>query len=270
MGFSKFKAITGSIMLVGHFATSSLSPVHAQENTPQNNPITTGQSTADIMQYAHTLHLAYIKSPDARTNDNAHKGLMAVAAGLVERTSVEPKDVIGLDIEKDSLLFFPFIYWPISEQTEELSAAAQKKVRDYLNKGGVILFDVRDQSINLAESSALRRILGNLAINPLTQMDKDHIVMKSHYLLSQFRGSSNGQNIWVEAPLSANSNNVSSVIISQENWSGAWRGLTHTKGSEGHKQAIRAGVNMVLYALTGNYKSDAIHVPTINFKRTPK
>lgn len=263
MGFSKFKATAAGFILVAHFSATAVMPVYAQENYAQS-------AADDVMRYANELHLAYIKSPDTRTNDNAHRGLMEVASGLVERTSVEPKGVVGLDVENDPLLFFPFIYWPVSEQTEDLSPAAQTKVQNYLNNGGVILFDVRDQSVGLAQSPALRRILSGLAIDPLTQVNKDHTLAKSHYLLSLIKGSGNGQNIWVEAPLSANGNRVSSVIISQENWSGAWRGLTHIKGSEGHKQAIRAGINMVLYALTGDYKADAIHTPTIDFKRTPR
>lgn len=262
MGFSKFKLTAAGIMLAAHFSANAAMPVYAQDQT-----VSTVQ---DVMRYANELHLAYIKSPETRVNDNAHRGLTEVAAGLVERTSVEPKGVVGLDIENDDLLFFPFIYWPVSESTESLSPAAQTKVQHYLNNGGVILFDVRDQSIGLSESPALRRILGSLAIDPLVQLDKDHNLMRAHYLLSQMKGSSHGKNIWVEAPLSANGKRVSSVIISQENWSSAWRGLTHAKGSDGHKQAIRAGVNMVLYALTGDYKSDAIHTPTIDFKRTPR
>jgi hypothetical protein len=34
-------------------------------------------------------------------------------------------------------------------------------------------------------------------------------------------------------------------------------------GEVQREQAIRAGINMVLYALTGNYKADQVHVPAL-------
>ena len=54
-------------------------------------------------------------------------------------------------------------------------------------------------------------------------------------------------------------------------WAGAWavdnqRRPQHASVPDGERQremAFRFGVNLVMYALTGNYKSDQVHVPAI-------
>ena len=54
-------------------------------------------------------------------------------------------------------------------------------------------------------------------------------------------------------------------------WAAAWaidergRGMFPvTPGGEVQREyAYRAGVNMIMYALSGNYKSDQVHAPTI-------
>lgn len=258
-----FKTTTTRLMLAAGFALAAPLSLQAQETS--NNP---QPAVSDMVKYANAPHLAYIKTNSQADNEDINKGLLALSAALIERTSVEPKGVVGLDIENDTLLFFPFIYWPVEENAAALSPQAQKKLQDYLDNGGVILFDLQDQSVSLGESQGLKRILGGIAINPLVQSGEDHTVMKSHYLLSRLKGSSDGQSVWIEAPLGRGAaNDVSSVIISQENWIGAWRGQTHSKESDAYDHALRAGVNMVLYALTGDYKNDPIHEPTVDYKR---
>ena len=61
---------------------------------------------------------------------------------------------------------------------------------------------------------------------------------------------------------------VSSVIIGSNDWAGAWaleRGnrAALREGARGQELAYRFGINVVMYALTGNYKADQVHVPHI-------
>ncbi|MEO1331667.1 MAG: DUF4159 domain-containing protein, partial [Pseudomonadota bacterium] len=64
---------------------------------------------------------------------------------------------------------------------------------------------------------------------------------------------------------------VSPVIIGGHDWAGAWavdsQGqplLPIGRGGERQRElALRFGVNVVMYAYTGNYKSDQVHIPSL-------
>jgi len=67
------------------------------------------------------------------------------------------------------------------------------------------------------------------------------------------------------------SDGVGSVIVTGNDLAGAWaaddngNGLNAIipGGEEQREIAYRVGVNIVMYALTGNYKADQVHVTTI-------
>ena len=64
---------------------------------------------------------------------------------------------------------------------------------------------------------------------------------------------------------------MSSIIITSNDFAGAWatRGdgqamLPMVPGEPRQREfAFRAGVNIVMYTLTGNYKADQVHVPAL-------
>ena len=66
---------------------------------------------------------------------------------LAERTALEPGEPIGVDLEKDELVFFPLIYWPIGRRAEPLPDRRWRRIDAYMRQGGTILFDTRDQQI---------------------------------------------------------------------------------------------------------------------------
>jgi hypothetical protein len=62
------------------------------------------------------------------------------------------------------------------------------------------------------------------------------------------------------------------VVVGQADWAAAWAVdesgafLAPIGGGSGWRQremAYRFGVNLVMYAMTGNYKSDQVHVPAL-------
>jgi uncharacterized protein DUF4159 len=64
---------------------------------------------------------------------------------------------------------------------------------------------------------------------------------------------------------------VSPVIIGGNDWAAAWAVDNAGRnpyavmpgGARQRTVAYRFGVNLVMYALTGNYKGDQVHVPAI-------
>ena len=102
-------------------------------------------------------------------------------------------------------------------------------------------------------------------------MPRDHVLTKAFYLLSDFPGRWTGAAVWVERRGGRHNDGVSSVIIGANDWAAAWAvdafGTAQfpvVPGGELQREmAYRFGVNWVMYALTGNYKTDQVHVPAI-------
>lgn len=234
--------------------------------------------TKSDLKYANGLHLAFFKSGDFKVDQTAQKGLLALAGTLSSRTSVEPEGIVALSYEDPSLPFFPLIYWPVSEQQQALSVKALQNIQHYLNHGGTILIDTRDYSQAFSNQSAfigsgntqnLREALSGLDIPALIPIPEDHVLGKSFYLLETYPGYHRGGTLWVEEDSRQGRDNVSSIIIGNHDWARAWAAETRVErlslqgGQRQYDLAMRFGVNLVMYALTGNYKADQVHLPHI-------
>jgi hypothetical protein len=217
-------------------------------------------------------------------------GLEGLTQILNNRTAVEAAEPIAVDVETDELAFFPLLYWPISESQKDISKEALSKIDTYMKTGGTILFDTRDQdSVGLGSntgpgSTKLKQLLASLDIPPLVPVGESHILTKAFYLLSEFPGRYMGGQVWVEASQGSeegeddpngataiSSDGVSSIIIGGNDWAAAWArdeggrpiAALQPGGYRQRELALRFGVNLVMYTLTGNYKSDQVHVPAL-------
>ena len=115
-------------------------------------------------------------------------------------------------------------------------------------------------------------------------MPRDHVLTRTFYLLQDFPGRYQGRDIWAEAPpadaaaaegvpFRSLNDGVSPVVIGGNSWAEAWaldeNGLpmfSVGSGLDGERQremAYRFGVNLIMYVMTGNYKSDQVHVPAL-------
>lgn len=223
----------------------------------------------DAVRYAGQLHLAYVKSGDPGIDALAESGLKALAETLRQRTSVAPGGVAALDPERDDLSFFPLLYWPIAPGAKALTPAALSAVQSYLNHGGTILFDTRDQGLIVPgfdgspNTQALRRLIGGLDVPPVVPVPENHVIGRSFYLLDHFPGRYEDGTLWVESQSVSGRDGVSSILIGGNDWAAAWAQQAQDPSSRRDEMAVRFGVNLVMYALTGNYKADQVHVPHI-------
>jgi hypothetical protein len=232
---------------------------------------------AFIIKAALETRLAYVVTGNADVDNISRAGLVGLGQILRQRTSVEPADPVALDVDRDELRLFPLIYWPITSDQPALTKQGIAAVDRYLKQGGIILFDTRDALITGGQagigpgSRDLRRLLQGIEIPPLKQMAKEHVLTKSFYLLQDFPGRFAGGQIWLEAGDGRINDGVSSLIIGANDWAGAWAVDGHgdpmlpvSPGGENQREmAYRFGVNLVMYALTGNYKDDQVHLPKI-------
>lgn len=238
----------------------------------------TSPVTAQAQDYTNGIYLGYIKTGDRSVDDVSQKGLEGLARVLRQRTAVEVDGVVGLEPAQDDLVFFPFIYWPMTQTQAPLSAPAAHKIRNYISTGGLILFDTRDRMFGDAEGQTvtlgteqLRRLTAGLSMPALTRIPDDHVLGRTFYLLNRFPGRYAGGELWIEESANPNFDSVPSVIIGSHDWAAAWlwspedraRYRMDPGGERQREYAYRTGVNMVMMALTGNYKADQVHIKHI-------
>jgi Domain of unknown function (DUF4159)/Aerotolerance regulator N-terminal len=253
--------------------------------------LTFAQAHAQVPPAALQTRLAYVVTGDSSVDAISKAGLAGLTLFLAQRTALEAGDPIGLDIAHDELAFYPLIYWPIVLGAARPSGEALKRIDAYMKNGGTVLFDTRDaidappgvggetRSPGMLE---LRKILSSLDIPQLEPVPRDHVLTKTFYLLRDFPGRFDTGQLWVEAlpPESEQErearparggDGVSSILITSNDLAGAWamqpdgQPMLPMVDSEPRQRefAFRAGVNIVMYTLTGNYKADQVHVPAL-------
>ena len=218
--------------------------------------------------------LAYIQSGDAALDLATRRGLEGLARALRERTSVEPGPVKAIDPVKDDLALYPIVFWTLGDSAMEPKPEMARALDLYMKNGGVLFVDSRGAGRTPAMATGLvRAALRGIEAPPLEPVPGDHVLTKSFYILQRFPGRYPRAKLWVETAASAQASandGVSSLILGDGDWAYAWakapRAPTlgdleiETTPSE---WSIRVGINVVLYALTGNYKADQVHMPAL-------
>ncbi len=248
------------------------------------------QDEAAILNAVNNTVLAYVETGNSKLDEVSRAGLLGLSTELFRRTSIEPVAPVAVNLETGELSLYPFLYWPVSDTQNVPSDAAMERVNTFLRGGGMILFDTRDANIGRSLSGGtpngkrLQTIARSLDIPSLEPVPHDHVLTRTFYLLQDFPGRYANADVWVEAappdaqqlegmPFRNLNDGVSPVVIGGNDWASAWaigengRFLFPVgRGSQGERQreiAIRFGVNLVMHVLTGNYKSDQVHVPAL-------
>ena len=214
--------------------------------------------------------LAYILTGNRQVDETSRAGLRGLNAILKRRTAAELGPPQGVDPATDELAFFPLLYWPVTPDQGSISETARENVNAYLKNGGAILFDTRSAG-GLTDVSGLRNLARGLDIPPLVPLPPDHVLTRAFYLIRDFPGRWTGGTLWVERAGERVNDGVSPVIAGGNDWAAAWatddagRPLYPVVpgGERQREMAYRFGVNLVMYALTGNYKADQVHLPSI-------
>ena len=225
---------------------------------------------------ANDTYLAYIKIKNKEINDISENGLNNLKNLLNTRTSISPKGVIGLNLKYDDIFFYPFIYWPLTKNLLKIEKTEVVKINNYINNGGIIFFDVigfSRSNLNLKDKKlkSIRDFLSNIEVKSLSLLPKDHTLTKSFYLLKKFPGKWDNRVLLIENSNLEYKDGVSSIILGFNDWAKAWSLDKNNKplfpvipgGERQRELAYRFGINIAVYSLTGNYKSDQIHSKSI-------
>jgi Domain of unknown function (DUF4159)/Aerotolerance regulator N-terminal len=281
------------------FATVQTTPADAQAppatGAPKaaKKPISPSVTRSDdetAKRSTSKVTLGYVKTGDSEADDTSRLGLLGLNKILSLRTSIEPGEPAGINIATDEIAFYPVLYWPVLPNAQPLHEAALAKIDAYMKEGGLIIFDTRDYgqgaptglSLTGKNGTALQNLLARLDVPRLEPVPEAHVLTKSFYLLKGFPGRYSGGQLWVEASdgdddssnqgrKARRADGVTSIMITSNDFAAAWaldeRGRpifpTVPGGENQREMAFRTGVNIVMHALTGNYKADQVHVPAL-------
>ncbi|MGD0640353.1 MAG: DUF4159 domain-containing protein [Roseiarcus sp.] len=233
---------------------------------------------------ARATHLAYVVTGDATVDETSRLGLENLAHVLDQRTSAEIADPVALDPARDELSFYPLIYWPIVAGRPQPPASAVTRIAAFMKNGGTVVFDTRDALTTrpggapTPEAAWLRTLLAGVDVPELEPVPRDHVITKTFYLIDNFVGRTESGQTWVEAlpppdpndraPRPARAgDSVSPIVIASNDLAAAWAVDASGRplyplipgGARQRELALRGGVNLVMYTLTGSYKADQVH-----------
>jgi hypothetical protein len=275
------RAVPAALAFVLAFSTTVAAPT----------PLRADASDDFAIKSVAPTHLAYVITGNADVDSIVKAGMAGLTLFLAQRTALEAGDPVGIDPARDELAFFPLIYWPVVPGAPKPPQDALSRIDAYMKQGGTVIFDTRDaieappgpngesQTPGMIE---LRSILSSLEVPELEPVPREHVLTKTFYLLRDFPGRFNSGQTWVEtlpredddeaaSKPARGGDGVSPIIITSNDLAGAWAlrpdgqpMLPLTPGEPRQREfAFRAGVNIVMYTLTGNYKADLVHAPAL-------
>ena len=272
----------------GAVAAIALAATLAAVSVPHQGWAAEAAISARDRESALSARLAYVATGDATVDETSRLGLSALTRVLSDRTSAELAEPIAVDPGRDELAFYPLIYWPVVALEPQPSAAARARLAAYMRNGGTVLFDTRDaltaspDGPPTPEGLWLRALLDGVDFPALEPAPRDHVLTKTFYLLDRIVGRTAIGQTWVEALPAPDPNDraqrpvragdsVSPIIIVADDLAGGWATDAEGRplyplvpgGARQRELALRSGVNIVMYTLTGNYKADQVHAKDI-------
>jgi hypothetical protein len=252
--------LTAALLIAG-LATGAAQPAQAQSAALQTT-------------------LAYIPGPDAAANRITADGLATISAEVSTHTSASLAAPEAVSPGTDDLAFYPLIYWLITPDTAAPSPAGCAALTAYMAHGGLLVIDQQGGDLGApgagagfapGAGAALARATACLALPPLEPLTTTSVLAHSFFIIRDFPGRFAGAPVLIADPAARDADGVTPVIEAQNDWAGAWavdaNGNTEETpipGGEAQRSvALRFGVNLVIYALTGDYKADQNAAPTL-------
>jgi hypothetical protein len=170
----------------------------------------------------------------------------------------------------DRLFSYPFLYLGGEGGFTPFSPAERGRLRKYIDLGGTILVDDNSGDNHSAFDRCVREEFAQIVPSkPLSRIPFSHAVYKSFYLLYSTPGRKIIQN-FLEG-ITFEDEDRTPVIYSRNDLGGAlsvdefgrWSYACVPGGEYQRELSARLGVNIIIYALTGNYKTDQVHEPFI-------
>lgn len=171
----------------------------------------------------------------------------------------------------DDLREHPLIFVSGDREFAPWAPAAREALRRWLQAGGMLVFDSSEDRVDGGfHASARREVLALLPDQPLERLPASHVLFKSFYLC---RGNE-GRRPTADFVEGVHEDGRLKILYSHNDLLGAWSrdasgraSLAVNGGERGREMALRFGVNILMYALTHDYKEDQVHVPFLLRRR---
>lgn len=195
-----------------------------------------------------------------------------IAWEVRKRTSIETQLSPGsVRLDDPGIFQTPFLYWAGDRPFGSLSEAEITGLRRFVEYGGFVLIDDATPELDGFDQSIRRELTRAFPSERLLRLPSDHTLYRAFYLVDRPVGRVADPD-FLEAVVHAGR---AAVIYSRHDLGGAWarddRGQTVYDivpgGAMQREQAIRLGVNVVMYALCLDYKDDQVHAPFILRRR---
>lgn len=237
------------LLLLGLGMVLAAPPAHA-----------TGKASELVIPQVKYKGGSYQPRPDA---------VESLLAQVAKRTSIEVhRKKLEIELTDPRLFHHPFLYLSGDRAFEPFSEEALNALRDFLNFGGFLLIDDNSGKPNSGFDDSVRKMLDRLFPHtPLERIPRDHSIFRSFYLINQVVGR-----VVVKPYLEGITSKGRTVVVySNNDLGGAWskNKLGHWNfdmvggGFRQRQLSLRLGVNIVMYALTLDYKKDMVHLPII-------
>jgi hypothetical protein len=193
----------------------------------------------------------------------------AIVEELELRTSIKTLPERRITTLDDPALFFcPFLYLAGKYEFDPFTAQEREILKRFLTYGGFLFAEdtlgVRGWGFDRAFNREMKEIFPQ---NPIKRLPPDHPVYRSFYLVDN-PGGRQRVTPFLEGIIL---DNWTPVIYSQNDLSGAWSKDRFGKwvheclpgGEPQRASAFKAGINIIVYSLTSDYKKDLVHHPFI-------
>jgi hypothetical protein len=177
---------------------------------------------------------------------------------------VEPRTV-ELEPEDPALFEHPFSVLIGTAPLPDLTARAVEQLVRYLSYGGFLLVDDATANPRGPFVESVRRLTTRMfPTRPLSPLPFDHSVYRAFFLLDRPVGrttaveSLEGITTGPTTPLILCGNDLSGALDRDETGRDAQAVIPG--GESQRREALKLGINLVLYSLTSTYKHDAAHV----------
>ena len=229
------------------------------------------------VEAALATRLACVRTNEPAVDRDCMAGLKGLSQVIAERSTANLAEPMLVDLDRDPVAVFPLLYWRVTAGQKPPSSFAVERLNAYMAHGGLIVFDTADEGQpgvgpDTAELTRLRMLVEGLTLPPLAPLASDHVLNRAFYLLKESPGRWDGATVWVEQGDGGGGNDgVTPVLLGGNDWVGAWAVDDHRRplhavvpgGERQREMAYRFGINLVMVALTGNYKADQVHLPAI-------
>ncbi|MEW5693457.1 MAG: DUF4159 domain-containing protein [Candidatus Hydrogenedentota bacterium] len=228
------------------------------------------EALAEVFTFSQIKYNKGDWNPDPSAALNLLKRVESFTSVLTDKRFDNYRNVV--DITKDNIFEYPFLYITGHYEFEEFSNDVIHRLRVFLSNGGLLVCDDCAGTSGMGFDKSIRNLIKSIFPDKsLLPLPYDHTIFQTYFLIQDFRI---GRRLITRSVEGVDIGDLTPVLYFRNDLGCAWEmennRWVHNCVPYGELQralAFKMGVNIVMYALCANYKKDEIHIPEIMRKR---